>query len=87
MTWNSETDTRGIPPIPVAGRLERLKVFDRNMARTVACELLTSHSCVFQIEPLPDGEYAIITKAEGILAQVLHELDDDRNDRYVIEVI
>lgn len=74
-----------ISELAIAGKLARLKVYDIDIARTVACELLTSHSCVFQVEPLPDGEYEITTKDEGILEQVLYELDEDKSGKYIIE--
>ena len=69
----------------IAGTLARMKVYDLDMTKNVACELLTAHSCTFKVEPLPDGEYAITVKDEGILEQVRWVLFADEKDKYIIE--
>lgn len=71
--------------LAIKGKLARMTVFDLDTARRVAHELLTSHSCVFKIEPLPDGEYEVTTKDEGILEQIRWVLVADEKDKYVIE--
>ena len=73
--------------LKIAGKLARLKVYTLGAARSIADDLLTYHSCTFKIEPLPDGEYEITTKDEGLLERVLEGIDLDQPGTFVVEEI